>query len=254
MALRRIPMPILEKILNAAANRVPLDARGERALVENALRRLPGVVYRRLREQGLSPGGIVDIGAYEGHWTRSIREIFPEPPVLMVEARKELEPVLRQVCSELPRVDYSISLLGRKSAELIPFHVRVTGSSIFAERSDAPGTMQNLAMRTLDEIMSTTQAAAPLFLKLDVQGAELECLGGGADTLRKTEVVQLEVALLNYTEGAPQAAEVIAFMDKEGFAMIDIAGFVRPDGAHLVQIDIIFAKKTSHLRPQFFHF
>ena len=56
-------MPILEKILNAAANRVPLDARGERALVENALRRLPGVVYRRLREQGLSPGGIVDIGA-----------------------------------------------------------------------------------------------------------------------------------------------------------------------------------------------
>jgi hypothetical protein len=66
--------------------------------------------------------------------------------------------------------------------------------------------------------------------------------------------VQLEVALLNYNEGAPQAAEVISFMDAQGFVMMDVAGFVRPNRTDLVQIDIIFAKKTSHLRSDFFRF
>jgi hypothetical protein len=47
--------------------------------------------------------------------------------------------------------------------------------------------------------------------------AELECLRGGEATLAMAEVVQLEVALLNYNEGAPLAAETIAFMDGHGF-------------------------------------
>ena len=66
--------------------------------------------------------------------------------------------------------------------------------------------------------------------------------------------MQLEVALLNYNESAPQAAEVISFMDSKGFAVFDIAGFVRPKGIELVQLDIIFVKKESSLRPSFFHF
>jgi hypothetical protein len=94
----------------------------------------------------------------------------------------------------------------------------------------------------------------PLSLKLDIQGAELECLRGGDATLGKTEVVQLEVALLNCNETAPQAAEVITFMNSKDFAMFDIARFVRPNGINLVQIDIIFVRKTSNVRPDFFSF
>ena len=108
-------------------------------------------------------------------------------------------------------------------------------------------------MRTLDDVLFESKTVVdPLFLKPDIQGAELECLRGGGATLLKTEVVRL--ALLNYNEGAPQAAEVIAFVDTKGFALIDIAGFVRPDGINLVQIDIIFARKTSPLRTNCFSF
>ena len=79
------------------------------------------------------------------------------------------------------------------------------------------------------------------------------CAGRMA-TLAKAEVVQLEVALLNYNEGAPLVAEVIAFMDAQGFAFFDVAGFVRPDGDNLVQIDVIFVAKVSRLRPDRFQF
>jgi hypothetical protein len=53
---------------------------------------------------------------------------------------------------------------------------------------------------------------------------------------------------VNYNEGAPLPAELITFMDAQGFTIYDIGGFVRPDGSNLVQIDVIFVTKASRLR------
>jgi hypothetical protein len=36
--------------------------------------------------------------------------------------------------------------------------------------------------------------------------------------------------------------------------MFDINGFVRPNGTDLVQVDMLFVKKSSALRPDFFRF
>ena len=192
---------IFGRILNAVVNRVPLGVSGQRLLIESALRHLPESVYWRLREMGFRPGGIIDIGAHEGSWTELVRGIFPEPPVLMIEARVDQEPVLGQVCARLPNVNYVIALLGRNAQSAVPFHVSGTGSSIFAERSDADRVLRRMPMRTLDEVANDTfQLKGPLFIKLDIQGAELECIQGGDAVLDKAEVVQLEVALLNYNE------------------------------------------------------
>ena len=80
------------------------------------------------------------------------------------------------------------------------------------------------------------------------------CYVAPSATLAKTEVVQLEVALLPYNEGAPTSNQVITFMDEQGFAIYDIAGFVRPNQKDLAQIDVIFVRKESKLRPDRFHF
>ncbi len=248
-------MAIIPRIINALANRVSFGPGDRRQLIETVLRQLPEATYWRLQEQGFAPGGIVDIGAHEGNWTRTIRGIFPAPQILMIEAREEQECALRQLSSEMPRVNYIISLLGREPLNSVPFHVNGTGSSIFSERSDATQAIRTISMRTLDEVLLKFESLVePLFLKLDIQGAELECLQGAKATLLKAEVVQLEVALLNYNEGGPNSAETISFMSDHGFAMFDIAGFVRPNGVNLVQVDIIFVRRHSCLRPDFFNF
>jgi FkbM family methyltransferase len=173
----------------------------------------------------------------------------------MIEARQEQEPILQRACRKLPDVDYVIALLGSKPSKSVQFQVSGTGSSIYAERSDAPKVPRAMPMQTLDDVVARfNRPVPPLFLKLDIQGGELECLRGGKATLLKSEVIQLEIALLNYNEGAPQAAETIEFMDAQGFSIFDVAGFVRPNGINLVQIDVIFVAKTSKLRPDFFRF
>jgi FkbM family methyltransferase len=246
---------IAKRLFGSIMRRIPVGSRIKRELLEVALLELQEVAYARLRDQGFSPNGIIDVGAHKGDWIRSVRQIFPDPPALSVEAREEQRSSLSHTCSELSGVQFVIALLGSEPRPDVQFQVHGTGSSLFAERSDASRTTRQLQMRTLDDVASADgRLKPPIFLKLDIQGAELEVLHGAEETLSLSEIVQIEVALLNYNEGAPLSAEVVAFMDAKGFAFYDIAGFIRPTGTDLVQIDILFAKKTSRLRQDFFQF
>lgn len=245
---------IAKRVVGIAGNRLPPSA--SRDILDAALWRIEEVSYRRLRDRGFKPSGIVDIGAHRGNWSRTAREIFPTPPILMIEARDEQTDQLARVQQDLADIRFVISLLGSQSNALVEFQVCDSGSSMFAERSDTPRARKILPTRRLDDVIDADgrfQSDA-LFLKLDVQGAELEVLRGGPDTLSRAEVVQLEVAVLPYNEGAPQSAEIIAFMDSNGFAICDVAGFVRPGGKDLAAIDFLFARKDSFLRRSFFQF
>jgi FkbM family methyltransferase len=173
----------------------------------------------------------------------------------MIEARASQATNLENTCRAIGNAHFAIDVLGAIHQASTPFYVLDTGSSIFPEQSNVEREVVTLPMSTLDHMMlNHPELRTPIFAKLDVQGAELEVLKGAAKTLERSEIVQLETALLPYNEGAPSAAEVISFMDKKGFAIFDIAGFIRQKDTHLIQIDLIFARKDSQLRPSFFNY
>jgi FkbM family methyltransferase len=208
--------------------------------------------YRKLLARGYQPAGIIDVGAYKGNWTRMARRVFTKTPTLMIEAQVGKEPFLREVCLELPGVEYVSAVLGSAPGKTVTFYEMETGSSMMSENSNVPRKEFTLVTRTLDEVAAAM--AGSLFLKIDVQGAELEVLGGGAATLERAEVVQLEVAMLPYNTGAPTFLQVISYMDERGFVPLDFSGFTRPNGRDLVQVDILFTKRDAPLRPTFFTF
>ena len=77
-------------------------------------------------------------------------------------------------------------------------------------------------MSTLDSVVDERKMTGPILLKADVQGYELEALRGANQTLRKTEVILLEVSTLPYNIGAPLLAEVVAFMAERRFLVYDL--------------------------------
>lgn len=208
--------------------------------------------YRRLVTKGWRPAGIIDVGAYQGAWTRMVRRVFPDAPVLMVEAQKGKAAGLEALCSELGSVSLASAVLGSEAGKEVTFFEMETGSSYFPERSNAPRTATTYVTRTLDEVAASFEG--PLFLKIDVQGAELEVLGGAPTTLERSEVVQLEVPFVSYNEGAPSLLDVMAFMNQRDFVPIDVSGFSRPNGVDLVQADFLFVRRNSPLRPDFIQF
>lgn len=214
--------------------------------------------YRRLRDRGFRPGYIIDVGAHEGNWTQSARQVFGDVPTLMVEPQEADQPTLQALCARLPETQVAHHVLAARPGETVTFYQLIdsdgsgssTGSSLKPERSDVPRREIQFVTETLDRVAEEREN---IFLKIDAQGGELEILRGGEATLARCAVVQLEVAVMRYNDGAPTMLEVLAFMDSRGFAPLDISGRTRLQG-HLVQIDILFAPIDSPLRQDFFRF
>lgn len=210
---------------------------------------------KRLQALGFAPDSILDIGAYEGEWMRMAKSIFPRSNVLMIEAQPEKESALKAACRAFDgSVEYALALLGPGNREAVPFYQMSTpsgstGSSLFEEQTSYERHMINLPMRQLDTLLAERPTQHFQFIKLDVQGAELEVLSGGTATLKATEAVLLEVSFLEYNKGAPQFAEVIAFMKANGFVVFDILDCFRAKMDVLFQGDILFVHTGSSLRP-----
>jgi FkbM family methyltransferase len=239
-------------IENVLAN---LPTRRKAQVLDIALSHLTEVCYSRLSRYGFQPKGIIDIGAYHGEWSKMVARIFPLVPLLMIEAQPEKRAHLESACAQIPQSYFEMSLLGPAEGIETVFNVMERGSSLYNERSNAPRQQITLKMSTLDGIFKKySQLNNPLLLKLDVQGAELDVLTGGARALTSAEVIQLEVALMEYNEGAPDIAAVLKFMTERNFTFFDVCGFVKPDARHLSQIDVLFVCNDSQLRTNFFVF
>ena len=113
-----------------------------------------------LRRAGFVPRTVIDIGAFEGHWTERVLPLFNEAKFLMVEAQAGKRSLLESVKSRhAGRVDYAIAVLGAQSKKSVPFYSMETGSSVFEEAPTIPRSLQR-------------QRGLP-------GGKRTRCLGGG---------------------------------------------------------------------------
>ena len=217
--------------------------------------------YQRLvalRNLSYEPRAILDIGAHKGEWATLARSVFPSTPICMVEAQSHHEGELL-----LTGNPYCITLLSDKGGDVKPFYTIAgcdTGASMYCENTKYYNSStvieKQLTTRTLDDVTSRHFSPHEFdFIKIDVQGAELDVLRGGEDTLKSAMFVLLEMPVAEYNKGAPSFAEVVAFMDEKGFQVYD-AFEAHYHGVHLIQMDFLFARKNCpfiHLRQQALH-
>jgi FkbM family methyltransferase len=207
------------------------------------------VALARLSQAGFRPRAVVDIGAFVGDWTLMARRHFPEARVLMVEPQPDRAEALEALAARLPDARFAPALLGAAAAPSVTFFQNTTASSVLQEVDNRVSAVPlTLPMTTLDAVIAETGFGRPDFLKLDVQGYELEVLRGGPVALGAAEVVLLEVNLIPINRGAPLLAEAVAFMASHGFRAYDICTAIRrPLDDALWQTDMLFARETSPL-------
>jgi FkbM family methyltransferase len=205
---------------------------------------------RRLRRAGLSPDLIVDVGAHRGEWTKMALPVFPASRFIMIEAQPEIEPELSRVRAFDPaRISYVISLLGADAKEKVEFNLAGTGSSLYSENTSFAQRSIVLSMTTLDSVLKNQAADGKCFLKLDVQGAELDVLAGASRTLARTDAILTEVSLVEYNLGAPRMADVVVRLRELDFLVFDIWDLRRINST-LAQTDLLFVRRGSALELQ----
>lgn len=201
-----------------------------------------------LKAGGFSPRVAIDVGAYQGEWTRLFTSIFPGTTVLMIEPQQEQEKLLQAVLHKSPLCQYRLALLGRTPGQRVDFDLNASSSKVRANGVSSQGPYRQMETQTLDIITAGTQFESPQVIKLDVQGYELEVLLGGSRALSFAEVVVMEVSAIGLIPQAPSFYDVVAFMHEHGFRLYDICTLIRrPIDMALWQVDVIFVKRTSLL-------
>ncbi|MBI3461669.1 MAG: FkbM family methyltransferase [Planctomycetes bacterium] len=202
-----------------------------------------------LRSWGFRPKLAVDVGAYHGDWTRLFKQVFPESAVVMVEAQEQKRPILESVCQSFPGdVSYQMALLARQEGTPVRFVEMETGSSVFEEASPYPRHVVEKTARTLDGLLAEAAARVD-FLKLDVQGYELEVLAGAPQSLKSAKAVLMEASLLGANAGCPLIFDVMKFMDAAGFRLADFCSQIRRRDGALWQTDLLFVRADAGLLP-----
>ena len=201
----------------------------------------------RLRDIQLMPKDVLDIGAHTGQFRKWAKSTWPYCNVFMIEANQLHENTLLNITSN-SNDEYMIAALGDEERE-VTFYTRsdkphTEGNSYYKEANywDIPQLVQEnkITLQKLDNIFEDD--AVFELIKIDTQGSELDILKGGKNLISRATAVILEVAYIEYNEGAPTSDEVIKYMNGVGFEEIMSIG-EHYEGDDISQKDLLFLNK-----------
>ena len=201
-----------------------------------------------LKILGFKPDAVIDIGAYKGDWTARVSKIFENSKFLMIEPQKSKETILSDLVKQNKNIFYKQTLLGEENKDKVQFFEMESGSSIYEEQTLVSRKIKYLPMTTLNDLVNEFQLKGKFFLKLDVQGAELDVLAGASQIIQDIEVILVEVSLLSYQKGGPLFAEVVNYLNSKDFVLFDICNQYRKPDKTLFQVDLMFIKRKSPIR------
>ena len=198
-------------------------------------------MYEYLKKLDFKPNTVLDLGAWNGIWTRAVKEFWPDAHYTCIEAGKKHEGRLLKCANEV-----FIAVLGNENKE-VDMHLRkikghkityTKGSNIFGTSTFPSEAVEKRKMQTLESVVGAD--ATYDFIKQDVQGAELLVMQGSLDIFKRATYVLNEVNLYKDSEQplVPDVKEMDLFMQSFGFnssAVID-------DHGKMDQIDKLYWK------------
>lgn len=210
---------------------------------------IPGAL-ERLVSLGVKPSLIFDVGAYRGYFTRLCLKIWLGARIACFEPLKDKVIELEKLASSNPAIHIFPVLLGAESHEKVPLHESKTASSILEEHVPQNFPVNSYPMKTIDQIVREDfKGQCPDLLKIDVQGYEMEVLKGAEESLKKTQILLIELDLLDIHKDVTLAGDVVGWLNDRQWIMYDICELHRrPLDKALWQADFIFVPATSPLR------
>jgi FkbM family methyltransferase len=111
--------------------------------------------------------------------------------------------------------------------------------------SDTVGTVE-VEIISIDEALAGEESHGDLFVKLDVQGYELEALKGAQRSMPRVAALLVEASLTQLYEGAPRFAQLWEFIEGHGLRCWAIPDLIYAPGGELpMQANVVFVRPRS---------
>lgn len=175
----------------------------------------------------LAPGDtVLDIGAHVGHFTILAASLVGDGRVLAFEpAPSNLERLRRNIALNQPvaGVEVVAAALGARAGAAQFFDDGGTGGtefSMFGARHGSAGVAFTATIETVDDVCRARGVERVQFMKIDVEGAELEVLTGAARTLAASDRTTMLIELHPWVVPPERVA---AFLIERDFSVATVA-------------------------------
>jgi FkbM family methyltransferase len=160
--------------------------------LNNAAVRYDVLTVAVMRKALQAPGAAIDVGAHAGEIMRLLRFVSPQVPIVAFEPLPDHYEKLVEAWNGVPGVRiFNAALSDREEVREFTHVVTNPAYSGFRERkyersSEETATI-SVTTRVLDDVLGERERIA--FVKIDVEGAELEVLRGAVRTLSTNKPV-----------------------------------------------------------------
>ena len=202
---------------------------------------------------------VIDVGANIGQYGVGLREAGFKGQIISFEPMQEAFAQLQLTTKryqDWAAYNYGVGLadglqtinVSKNSAS--SSILNVTKLSTDAEPLSGTDRQEEIKIISLDSFSPqlTLGEFKSIYLKVDVQGFELQVLGGAKALLERAAVVQLEMSFVPLYESGPLFQEILSKMEKAGFEIYSILPDFRDlNSGRMLQADGIFVKKQYSL-------
>ena len=172
-----------------------------------------------LKKSGFEPKVIYDVGSSVLHWSTVAKELWPNAEIILFDAFQEVEFLYENY-------KYYIGCLSDVDNKEVKFYQNdyfPGGNSYYREIGCDNGKYfpldkyKIMKTATLDRIVKEKKFPLPDFVKIDVQGAELDILKGGIETIGNAKRLIVELQHTEYNEGAKLVNESLPIIETMGW-------------------------------------
>jgi len=199
---------------------------------------------------------VVDVGANEGLFARRLRDEGFTGRIVSFEPLSSAFVLLALASAPDPKWECLRLALGATTGEAtLNVAGNLASSSFLPMDRELTEAEPRLAYVGREECsLSTLDILAPdlfqpedrLYLKLDVQGFELEVLRGAEATLEHVVVLDVELSQTQLYEGAPLMDEVVAYLAERDYVLLATEpAYVHPRTGETVQLNGLFVRNSG---------
>ncbi len=196
---------------------------------------------------------VIDVGANEGQYGRSIRRAGFSGPILSFEPQSAAFAELERRTSRDQHWTAHRCALGATNGEIT---LNIAGNSesssvlpmLDTHSANSPTSAyvatEQVPLRRLDDVVSEAGVDGPMHLKLDVQGFELAVLDGAPQAFEAAVSLEVEMSFVPLYSGQATFDGLLARLGAAGFEFYDVVPGFRAKNGRLLQIDGLFIRST----------
>lgn len=173
-------------------------------------------------KENFNPKVIYDIGSCVMHWTNNAKKVWPDAQYILFDAFDTVEFLYKESGHK-----YHIGVLSDEDGKTVNFYQNDTcpgGNSYYKEIGHGESSKlfpetckKEMITNKLDTIVERYNFPPPDFIKIDVQGSEMDVLKGGHKTLSTVKHMIVEMQHTEYNQSAPKVNETKPYIESLGF-------------------------------------